>query len=106
MTSEEQELHDTKEIERSTLSPDLGHHSIPSSLAEVDLAALTHPGFVRANNEDHYVAVRMHRSLETILTNLTDLVVPERFDETATAWSSPTEWAAWQPVKWPAASPY
>jgi protein phosphatase len=83
MTSEEQEIHDTQEVERSTVAPDLTHFSVSSSLTEIDMAGITHPGFVRANNEDHYVAVRMHRSLDTLLTNLSGVVVPERFDETA-----------------------
>lgn len=83
MTGEEQELHDTRELASSPLSPRLDHITGLSSLTEVDLAALTHPGFVRANNEDHYVAVRLNRTLETLLTNLTGVAAPDRFDETA-----------------------
>ncbi len=39
---------------------------------EVDLAAATHRGLVRANNEDHYLAVRFGRSLETVSTNIAE----------------------------------
>jgi serine/threonine protein phosphatase PrpC len=41
-----------------------------SSLVQVDLAALSDVGKVRANNEDHYLVVRFGRSLETLQTNL------------------------------------
>lgn len=58
-------------------------HNVPSALVQVDLAAQSHQGHVRENNEDHYLAVRITRSLETILTNLTEGGIPERFDETA-----------------------
>lgn len=54
----------------------------PSSLVEVDLAAHSHAGNLRPNNEDHYVAVRMERSLHTVLSNLPDGVVPRSVDET------------------------
>ena len=36
-----------------------------------------------SNNEDHYLAVRITRSLETVLTNLTEGILPKSFDETA-----------------------
>jgi protein phosphatase len=41
-----------------------------SARVEVDLAAVSHRGLVRGNNEDHYLIVRFGRSLETLLTNL------------------------------------
>lgn len=63
--------------------PDLHPHTVPSALVQVDLAAQSHQGFVRTNNEDHYLAVRVNRSLETILTNLVETGLPKRFDETA-----------------------
>ena len=74
--------HPTREFEGPRLA-DLYPHNVPTALVQVDLAAQTHPGLVRDNNEDHYLAVRISRCLETILTNLTDGVLPKRFDETA-----------------------
>jgi protein phosphatase len=62
---------------------DLHPHNVPSSLVQVDLAAQSHEGLVRENNEDHYLVVRVTRSLETVLTNLSDSVLPKRFGETA-----------------------
>jgi protein phosphatase len=58
-------------------------HSFPSAEVEVELAAQSHQGHVRTNNEDHYLAVKIARSLETLLTNLGDTVLPKRSDETA-----------------------
>jgi serine/threonine protein phosphatase PrpC len=54
-----------------------------SSAVEVDIAGLTHTGHVRTNNEDHYLVVRMERSLKTITTNLIEGSLPESFDEVA-----------------------
>jgi serine/threonine protein phosphatase PrpC len=53
-----------------------------TSMVRVDLAAATHPGHVRENNEDHYLTVRFRRSLETLSTNVVDGVLPASFDET------------------------
>jgi protein phosphatase len=36
----------------------------------IDVAASSHPGHVRTNNEDHYLAVRFGRSLENLYTNI------------------------------------
>lgn len=60
-------------------------HNVPTSLTQVDLAAQSHPGHVRDNNEDHFLAVRISRSLETLLTNLIEGVIPRRLDEIAYA---------------------
>jgi PPM family protein phosphatase len=73
--------HDTKEFEPQFA--DLPPHRIPTGLVKVDLAAQSHQGHVRDSNEDHYLAVRITRSLETVLTNLGEGVLPKRFDETA-----------------------
>jgi PPM family protein phosphatase len=53
-----------------------------SSLIKVDLAAVTHRGLVRANNEDHYLAARFGRSLETLSSNITEGFLKPSFDET------------------------
>lgn len=42
------------------------------SLMAVDIAAATHQGNVRLNNEDHYLVMRFQRSLEYLYTNLTE----------------------------------
>jgi protein phosphatase len=39
---------------------------------DVDMAALSHAGKVRSNNEDHYLAVRFERTAQTLLTNLSE----------------------------------
>jgi hypothetical protein len=51
------------------------------SAVQVDLAALSHPGKVRPNNEDHFLVVHLHRALQTLLTNLPEGVVPLRAEE-------------------------
>jgi protein phosphatase len=64
--------------------PDDAETAAPSTLSasvQVDLGALTHPGTVRTNNEDHYLAVRFGRSMETLRTNVPGSLVPARFDE-------------------------
>ncbi len=53
-----------------------------SSLVEVDIAAATHRGLVRANNEDHYLALRFGRSLETVSTNIPEGSLEPSFEET------------------------
>ena len=49
---------------------------------KVDLAALSHPGRVRPNNEDHYLVLRSGRYLRTCMTNLPEGCVPHEFEET------------------------
>jgi len=48
----------------------------------VDIAGATHCGLVRDNNEDHFLAVKFQRSLQTICTNLDQELVDPRSDET------------------------
>ena len=54
-----------------------------SSMVNVDIAGVTHPGHVRTNNEDHFLVVRIERSLQTMMTNLIEGSLPDRFDEVA-----------------------
>ena len=54
-----------------------------SSWVEVDLAALSHTGRVRSNNEDHYFVARIDRSLRTLHTNLREGEIPQNYSETA-----------------------
>jgi protein phosphatase len=50
-------------------------------LLALEVAAATHPGRVRQNNEDHHLAARLGRTLEVLATNLPEGEVPPRFDE-------------------------
>jgi protein phosphatase len=52
-----------------------------STAVHIDLAALSDRGKVRPNNEDHFLVVRFHRALQTVLTNLPDGLVPNRTEE-------------------------
>ncbi len=52
-----------------------------SALVDVDLGALSHPGKVRSNNEDHFLILRFGRFLETVQTNLPPGSVPPRAEE-------------------------
>jgi protein phosphatase len=69
-----------------TSSPSSDTRPVPAarpfpSPARVDISALTHPGHVRANNEDQFYVARATRTLETILSSLPAGDVPERADE-------------------------
>ena len=52
-----------------------------SSSAHIDVSGLSHPGKVRARNEDHFIVTRIGRYLETTLTSLPPGEVPERAEE-------------------------
>ena len=52
-----------------------------SSLVRIDVAALSHVGHVRANNEDQFFVTKLVRSLETMLSSLPPGDVPHRADE-------------------------
>jgi len=78
-----QETSDRNTAKFEPQSVDLRQDMIPTARVKVDLAAQSHQGRIRTNNEDHYLAVRITRSLETLLTNLGEAVLPKRFDETA-----------------------
>jgi protein phosphatase len=54
----------------------------PSVMVKVDVAALSHKGKVRPNNEDNFLVVRFGRFLETVLTSLPDGEVPGEFGDT------------------------
>jgi protein phosphatase len=65
--------------------PELRKPAGASSLVEVDLAALSHPGKVRRNNEDHFMAARFDRTMRTLATNLPEGEVPPLYSETVYA---------------------
>lgn len=60
--------------------PELPARSSPSRV-QTYIAALSHRGKVRPNNEDHFLCVRFGRFLETLFTNLPPDSVPTRFEE-------------------------
>ena len=55
--------------------------SYASARVQVELASMTHPGLVRKNNEDHYLAVRVGRSLETLFSNIDATILHRNFEE-------------------------
>ena len=67
-----------------TSTPEADLHTPRPRVApvEVDLAALSHSGRIRPNNEDHYLVVRAGRYLRTWMTNLPEGSVPREFEET------------------------
>ena len=52
-----------------------------SSVVHVDVSGLSHPGKVRARNEDHFIVMRIGRYLESVITSLPPGEVPERAEE-------------------------
>ena len=52
-----------------------------SSQVKVDIAALSHTGHVRSNNEDHFLVTRLGRTLETMITSLPDGAAPKLAEE-------------------------
>ena len=54
-----------------------------SSGVQVDLGAVSHPGKVRPNNEDHFLITKLERSMQVLLSNLPEGLVPDRQTETA-----------------------
>jgi serine/threonine protein phosphatase PrpC len=53
-----------------------------SSLVELDLAGLSHPGRVRPNNEDQFFAARFDRTMKALATNLRPGDYPASSSET------------------------
>jgi len=51
------------------------------SKVKVDFGAVTHAGKVRKKNEDHYLVVRLGRSLEPLMTNMPEGQLPDHFAE-------------------------
>jgi protein phosphatase len=74
---------DTVEFPAAPVPSDPLWSETGSSQVEVDLAAVSDRGLERENNQDHYLVVRLGRSLETLLTNLSAAQVPARAEEVA-----------------------
>ncbi len=72
---------DAKTAELPVAKNGIEPHSTQSALARVDIAALSHPGRVRPNNEDHYIVIRFGRSLEVLMTNMPKGETPVRAEE-------------------------
>jgi protein phosphatase len=73
-------------IDRGSLSTDPGTtESKPKlcldSMAKVDFGAVSDAGKVRKNNEDHYLIGRLGRSLDPLMTNMPDGLLPDRIAE-------------------------
>ena len=52
----------------------------PALSAYVDIGAATNEGFVREINEDHYLVIRFHRTLENVFTNIPEQLLERSFD--------------------------
>ncbi len=65
----------------SSLWPFSSSSSPASAEVKVEIAATSHRGHVRDNNEDHYLALRFQRSLETLCTNVEDGILEPAFYE-------------------------
>jgi serine/threonine protein phosphatase PrpC len=63
--------------------PDIRNFKSDSARVQVDVGALSDPGKVRANNEDHFLVARFDRSMQTLLTNLPPGYIPEHYGEIA-----------------------
>jgi protein phosphatase len=74
---------DTVDFRAAPVPPDALWPETGSSKVEVDLAAVSDRGLVRENNQDHYLVVRIGRSLQTVLTNLLAAQVPAQAEEVA-----------------------
>jgi len=74
---------DTVEISLAKVLPRPPGPKISSAQVQVDIAAQSHQGRVREANEDHYLVMRLGRTLETLLTSLPPDQVPVRAEEVA-----------------------
>jgi protein phosphatase len=73
---------DTGELrDTDSAMPSLAEPRPPIPPVSVDWAALSHPGLVRAVNEDHHLLVRAGRYLRTVATSLPEGVIPAEFGE-------------------------
>jgi protein phosphatase len=75
-------LTDTAEYPPSPPQAERDAPSPATTRIQVDLAALSHQGRVRPNNEDNFLVVRFGRFLQTVLTSLPDGQGPGNFGDT------------------------
>ena len=71
---------DTGDFSTPTASKPLSWPAPLSSLIQVEVSGLTHPGKVRTSNEDNFLVVSAGRALQTLMTSLAD-DPPHRYDE-------------------------
>jgi len=72
---------DTDEYPILASPPDVLSPWVASAAVQVDLAAQSHQGKVRPNNEDHYLVLRFNRAFQTLLSNLPEGFIPFRAEE-------------------------
>ena len=72
---------DTDEYPALASPTDMQSPQTTSAAIQVDLAALSHQGKVRPNNEDHFLVARFHRVQQTLLTNLPEGLLPLQAEE-------------------------
>ncbi len=74
---------DTVELPRPVADAEIEARPPFSSLVKVEVGGLSHAGKVRPNNEDHFLAARFSRSMQTLRSNLPTGQVPDQFDDVA-----------------------
>src|SRR5262245_33358020 len=57
------------------------HRPSFSSRVQVDVSALSHQGYQRTSNEDHFLVAKLSRSLQTLMTSLPAGHVPDMAEE-------------------------
>jgi protein phosphatase len=62
--------YDTEDLNTLPLVADQGRSPAAAARVGVEVAARTHRGLVREQNEDHYLVARLSRTLETLATNV------------------------------------
>jgi protein phosphatase len=74
-------LEDTSEFDFPMRESGTRVSRIRPATVETDIAAVSHAGKVRTNNEDHYLVARAGRFLRTWMTNLPAGLAPVEFEE-------------------------
>jgi protein phosphatase len=77
--------HDSSEPVTEELPLNVSENSYlqdPGAIMAVDLAAATHQGHIRSNNEDHFLVVRFRRTLENLYSNLNKGMLAASYDVT------------------------
>lgn len=83
MTNNQKKLNDKERVDRFAAIPGDPIEEIACKApVDIDIGAATHPGLVRENNEDHYLVIRFHRTLENLLTNIPEDSLERSFNIT------------------------
>ena len=75
-------LADTQELPKTQPGAALAQEQVPSAGVYLEVAALTHAGKVRPNNEDQYLVGKTERDLEVLMSSLQQEHVPKHSRET------------------------